>query len=120
MPHDIIEDLPEFHLAVTPAAGHTVVAVGGELDIVHADDLTRALSEQLAQGPVRLDLGALTFMDSSGVRLLDTLLRDADTHGWTVTLAPELHPAVRRVLELTGMLALLPFEPPVSAGDERG
>jgi anti-sigma B factor antagonist len=120
MPHDI-EDFAEFHLTVTAAAGHTVIALGGELDVAHADDLTRALREQAAQGPVHLDLGELTFMDSTGVRLLDTLLREADASGWTVTLAPELHPAVRRVLEVTGMLPLLPFQAVASAAstDER-
>ena len=120
MPHDI-ERFPEFHVTATAAAGHTVVAVAGELDTEHTDELTRALRVQLAQGPVRLDLGELTFMDSSGVRLLDTLLRETDMHGWTMTIAPELHPAVRRVLEVTGMLPLLPFEPVASATstDER-
>lgn len=109
MPHDI-EAFPEFHLTATAAAGHTVIAVAGELDMAHTDELTRALREQLAQGPVRLDLAELTFMDSSGVQLLDTLLRETDMNGWTMTIAPELHPAVRRVLEVTGMLPLLPFE----------
>ena len=47
------------------------------------------------------------------------MLRDADANGWTLTIAPELHPAVRRVLELTGMLALLPFEPAASGGERR-
>jgi anti-anti-sigma factor len=121
MPQDRIEDFPEFHLAVTAVAGHTVIALRGELDVEHTDDLTRALREQAAQGPVHLDLGELTFMDSTGVRLLDTLLREADASGWTVTLAPELHPAVRRVLEVTGMLPLLPFQAVASAAstDER-
>jgi anti-anti-sigma factor len=119
MPH-AVDDIPEFRLAVTAADGHAVLAAAGELDIAHTDELTAALHARLAQGPVRLDLGGLTFMDSSGVRLLDTLMRDVEAQGWTLTMAPELHRAVRRVLELTGMLELLPFEPPVSAGDERG
>ena len=69
-----------------------MVAAAGELDIAHTDELTAALREQLAQGPVRLDLGGLTFMDSSGVRLLDTLMRDVDANGWTLTLAPSCIP----------------------------
>ncbi len=116
MPRDI--DSFEFRRSATSADGHTVIAVAGELDIAHSDELLAGLREQLGRGPVRLDLGELTFMDSSGVRLLDTLLRDVQAEGWTLTIAPALRPAVRRVLELTGMLALLPFEP-VSAGGER-
>lgn len=118
MPHDVT-DFSEFRVTVTTAGGTTVVAAAGELDVAHTDELTAALREALAQGPVRLDLDGLTFMDSSGVRLLDTLLRDVDANGRTLTLAPALQPAVRRVLELTGMLALLPFEP-ASVGGERG
>jgi anti-sigma B factor antagonist len=119
MPH-AIDDFPEFHLAVTAADGHAVLAAAGELDIAHADQLAAALHDQLARGPVHLDLSGLTFMDSSGVRLLDTLMRDVATQGQALTMAPELQRAVRRVLELTGMLALLPFEPPVAAADGRG
>ena len=119
MPHSI-DNFPEFRLTVTAADRRTVVVATGELDVAHTDELTAALRAQLAQGQVHLDLSELTFMDSSGVRLLDTLMRDVAAHGWVLTMAPELHRAVRRVLELTGMLALLPFEPPVSAGDERG
>ena len=118
MPHDT-KDFSEFRVTVTAAGGHTVVAVAGELDVAHTDELTAALREAFAHGPVRLDLGALTFMDSSGVRLLDTLLREGDIEGWTLTIAPELQPAVRRVLELTGMLALLPFEPASVGGEPR-
>ena len=119
MPHSI-DGFSEFHLTVTVADCRSVVAAAGELDIAHTDELTAALWEQLAQGPVHLDVSGLTFMDSSGVRLLDALMRDVDANGWTLTLSTQLHPAVRRVLELTGMLALLPFEPPVATGDERG
>jgi anti-sigma B factor antagonist len=117
MPHSI-DDLPEFRLAVTAADGRAVLAAAGELDIAHTDELMSALHEQLARGPVHLDLSGLTFMDSSGVRLLDTVMRDVAAQGQALTMAPELQRAVRRVLELTGMLALLPFEPPVPAGDE--
>ena len=50
-------------------------------------------------------------MDSSGVRLLDTLMREAERQRLDADPRPALQPAVRRVLELTGMLELLPFEP---------
>ena len=111
-----IEPHAEFHLTVTAADGHAVIAAAGELDISHADELASALVEALARGPVRLDLAGLTFMDSSGVRLLDTLLRDSERERWVLTIVQELQRPVRRVLELTGMVALLPFEPEPSAG----
>ncbi len=43
--------------------------VTGELDLVTAAEFGDGLRQHLAEGPVLLDLSALTFMDSSGVSL---------------------------------------------------
>jgi len=103
-------ELPEFHLTVDEADDHAVVAVAGEMDLVTAGSFADAVSERLAEGPVVLDLGGLSFMDSSGVRALDTLLRDAERQGRSLTMRPGLHDAVRQILEVTGMFAILPIE----------
>lgn len=115
-----IDDVPTFGLTLTAAENHSVLAVSGELDVAHADVLATALDEAFAQGAVRLDLAALSFMDSTGVRLLDTLLRNAERENRTWQIAPELQPAVRRVLELTGMLELLPFAAVPQSGTSAG
>jgi anti-anti-sigma factor len=75
-----------------------------------APELEATLREHLAAGPVVLDLRDVRFMDSSGVRVLDALLRDGEERGWELTVRPQLQRNVRRVLELTGMMAVLPLE----------
>lgn len=81
----------------------------GELDLATADAYATAVREQLAAGPVLLDLGELSFMDSSGVRTLGALMRDAAREGWTLAVRPEMQANVRQVLEITGMTGILPL-----------
>jgi anti-anti-sigma factor len=104
--------LPGFEIAVVPAAEGVVVSVGGELDIATAAAFEATLLEQLAAGPVRLDLHGLSFMDSTGIRILDAILRELPMMGSTLLVDPTLQPAVRHVLVLTGMLDVLPFDAP--------
>ncbi|HEX8104633.1 MAG TPA: STAS domain-containing protein, partial [Solirubrobacteraceae bacterium] len=91
---------------IAQAGARTVVSVSGELDIATVAAFDAAVREQLARGPVLLDLRALSFMDSSGVRALGALVRGDGT----LAVAADLHPNVRQVLELTGVISLLPLE----------
>jgi anti-anti-sigma factor len=91
-------------------ADRTVVAITGEIDLATADAMGDAVREQLRTAPVLLDLSRVEFMDSSGVRVLDTLLREVDAEGWDLLVVPTLTPAVAQVLELTGMRDQLPFD----------
>lgn len=102
---------PPFSLDVgCDAGGRTTVSVRGELDIASVDEFSRAVADGLAAGPVLLDLRGLTFMDSTGVRALNTALREASEHGHELRVAAGMQPAVDQILELTGMLGLLPLE----------
>jgi anti-sigma B factor antagonist len=80
------------------------IAVTGELDVVAAREaLKRLLGTELRRGDeLILDLGAATFMDSAGIRLVlqcrDRALRAGAR--FTVVRGPE---AVMRVLELVGL-----------------
>ena len=87
-----------------------MVAVAGELDVATAAEFEATLLEQLAEGPVRLDLRELSFMSSSGIRVLDAILRDLPMIGSTLLIDPTLQPAVRQVIALTGMTDALPFD----------
>jgi anti-sigma B factor antagonist len=102
---------PEFAVTVEAAQGgrSTVVRVTGEIDIATADGLTELMRAELAAAPVVLDLGPVTFMDSSGIRMLDALQREAEREDWELLIAPGLTADVRRLLEITGMLPLLRF-----------
>ncbi len=61
-----------------------VVALAGELDLGNVGSVQQRLAElRDAQSPVVLDLDALTFMDSTGIRLLLGLCEDATRTGWS-------------------------------------
>ncbi|MBW3607752.1 MAG: STAS domain-containing protein [Actinobacteria bacterium] len=107
---------PSFEIVVSPAPGDgVVVALVGEIDLSTAPDFETALREQLAAGPVRLDLRGLSFMDSSGIRVLDAILRDLPDMRGELLIEPTLQPAVRQVIALTGMTEALPFDGPPPA-----
>lgn len=101
---------PSFTIAATPAREGVVVAVAGEIDVATAPQFEATLRAQLANGPVRLDLRELSFMESSGIRVLAAVLRDLAPMRWTLLIEPTLQPAVRQVIALTGMTDALPFD----------
>jgi anti-anti-sigma factor len=73
----------------------------GELDLASYDDATDALSPLFdASGDVVLDVADLSFMDSSGIRLLIRLQRSIDG-GAVVVRSPQLH--VERLLQIAGL-----------------
>jgi anti-sigma B factor antagonist len=86
------------------------ISLSGELDLATAGRLQRELERVEASDArsILLDLSGLTFMDSTGVRLmLNTYARSrADSDRLTMLRGS---PAVQRVLELTGVVDLLPF-----------
>ncbi|MFI8257655.1 STAS domain-containing protein [Streptomyces filamentosus] len=86
-----------------------VLTVAGELDMETADRLHELLAEQFGQGRHRLvlDLSALGFMDSSGLNvLIQAVNRARESDGDLYLAAPT--PAVRRILEITGVMATIP------------
>jgi anti-sigma B factor antagonist len=104
-------DPPVFSLDVAPGEdGRTAVAVGGELDLASADEFAGAVRAALASGPVVVDLSQVTFMDSAGVRVLNALVREAAEDERELRIASEMQPGVVQVLELTGMMQLLPLQ----------
>ncbi len=60
---------------------------------------------------VVVDLSAVTFMDVAGVGLLAALVNRQHVHGGKVQLR-SVPAQVGRVLELTGLAAAIPVEPP--------
>jgi anti-anti-sigma factor len=110
---------PPFCLTVTCAEGQTVLAVAGELDLATVGEFAAQMADQLAKGPTTLDLHELSFMDSSGVRAIDGLLRDVAREGWSFAIRDDLQSSVRKVFELTGMLAALPLVADARAPESR-
>jgi anti-sigma B factor antagonist len=101
---------------VTVTDGATVIALGGELDVVCADTFKRKFAEVTEAQPeqVVLDLRELHFIDSTGLSLLLRVNERAQDLGfglWVVS-APDDGP--RKIFKMTGTEAILPVvdEPP--------
>jgi anti-sigma B factor antagonist len=87
-----------------------VLAVGGEVDLATAPDLRSAIDAVLDSGAreLCLDLGATTFMDSSGLHVLfDTQARVEALQRRLAIICPT--GAVRRLFEVTGFADRLPL-----------
>ena len=80
------------------------VRVRGEVDLATAPDLESTVRKVLDNAPrgVDLDLQNLTFIDSSGLRSLVAISKDASARGVPLALRNVPRHA-QRVLELTGL-----------------
>jgi anti-anti-sigma factor len=104
-------DLPEpFRCEVQPSRSAVRVVPHGELDINTVSELDARLRELTESGWTRivLDLGELSFMDSSGVNLLMRWSKSASADAFSIELLPARE-SVQRVFELTGVVGSLPF-----------
>lgn len=81
---------------------YSLIAVEGEVDLATGPELGQAVEERLAAGrPVLLDLSAVEFLDSFGIRTLLSCARTAAELGMRLTVIPS--EAVAYVLALTGV-----------------
>jgi anti-anti-sigma factor len=90
-------------------AAYTVVALTGEVDATNSEELYGVLESVVLQLPRLLvvDLSELTFMDSTGLRMLLRSSRELDQQGGVLALAsPQV--SVARVLQLTRADQLIP------------
>jgi anti-anti-sigma factor len=95
------------HLVIE--AHHTdavaVVTLSGEVDTINCARLRQAATDLLSQnrpGEIVLDMSAVTFLDSAGVRTLLTCREDALRAGRRFTLR-QPHEHVRQVLVICGI-----------------
>ncbi|WP_327181164.1 STAS domain-containing protein [Streptomyces sp. NBC_01334] len=93
-----------------PREDVALVTVEGHLDLDTATDLQAHLANQLHHGRRHflLDLSAVPFMDSSGMNIILRVYQEArGLPGSVHVIAPT--PAVRRVLDLTGVSLTVPI-----------
>ena len=84
-------------------AGAAVVRLAGELDLHNADEVRRALSEQVERGVDRLvvDMEAVTFVDSTALGVLVETRAKLGRDTAFVLAAPA--PEARRALRISGL-----------------
>ncbi|MGE5507205.1 MAG: anti-sigma factor antagonist [Chitinophagales bacterium] len=96
----------------TKRVGRTlVVRCAGELDLAAAPEFRRVVDAELAEWEglkqVVLNLGQVTFVDSSGLgAILGRYKRIQQRQGGMVLV--EVPPALRRLLEFSGIFRILP------------
>jgi anti-sigma B factor antagonist len=93
-----------------------ILRADGELDVTSVPPVL-ATAASLVEGAhgIVLDLSAVTFFDSSGVRLVDRLSREASRVGAAYRVVAPSGSTARRVLHLVGLAALLADEDPATA-----
>lgn len=88
--------------ALPPHDGVRVLRVTGELDVLSAQPLYDQVTALVDDEPLVLDLTGVTFLDSSGVHVLDRLARaHCARSGFRVVAPPGGRP--RRVLDIVGI-----------------
>jgi anti-sigma B factor antagonist len=89
-------------------AGVQLITLDGELDSSNVASLEATIASVTAERPAQLvfDVSGLRFMDSAGI---SALIGAATKVGAVRLRRPS--PAVKRVIELTGLSDILPTEP---------
>ncbi|MEU4561810.1 STAS domain-containing protein [Actinoplanes sp. NPDC023936] len=99
--------MSDFQIRTATHAGRIVVSVAGECDLRHRDEMTTALEAAVRAAPVvAVDLGAVRFLDSSGLHALVSA-RQAASRRDGVVYVVNATGTVAMVLEMTGVLQLL-------------
>ncbi len=102
---------PDFSATVGRSGDTVTLTVAGELDLAAAPLLAAhhdPLGAGECAGGVALDISGVTFLDSSGVALLIGVARRAEEEGWPLRITGT-PPHARRVLEICGLLDVLPL-----------
>jgi anti-anti-sigma factor len=100
---------PEFAVNAEPVGSAYVVTPEGELDLGTVDELQATLAARPdACHRLVLDLSALTFFDTSGMRLVVETLQEARRTGISLALVRGGED-VQRLFALAGMDDRLPF-----------
>lgn len=99
-----MSDQLECEIGSARAGEPLVVSVRGEVDLATAPELESCLQRAFGDAPtgVVLDLEGLTFIDSSGLRVLVARAKEARTRDASLTLRNVPRHA-QRVLDLTGL-----------------
>jgi anti-anti-sigma factor len=105
-----------FAVSLSTSGDDVVVAVTGEVDMLNASRLRAALHEAVARagtGTIVLDLGEVTFLDSTGVQALLDGYHSAMVAGGRLTVRGARGTAYR-VLQIVGLTRIFGLAPDCS------
>jgi anti-sigma B factor antagonist len=107
-----VSPAPLFRVTVEPLEETCLIRAGGELDRGTAERLSSALDAARADGmTVLLDLSDVSFIDSTGLRILLSSARSTDADDWALFIV-RASSAVWRLVELTATRSQLPLVAP--------
>jgi anti-anti-sigma factor len=87
---------------MSPLVNRKGLRLAGELDLATAPRLTEALLDfASSEGDVHLDLGGVSFLDSSGLRVILALARSRGDTASVVLLDPSA--VILRIFEIMGI-----------------
>jgi anti-anti-sigma factor len=106
-----------FTLTIEPLDDGCRIRASGELDRNSAGRLSSALDEARADGlTTLLDLSAVSFIDSAGLRVLLRSARAVDAYNWAWFIVRASR-AVWRLVEVSGTTSQLPLVAPAESTD---
>lgn len=100
--------MAEFQVERIALADRVRLVLSGELDLSGAERVLSAGGNVPEGGALTLDLSALSFMDSSGVKVLMNLDRRSRREGWSLAIENP-RDQVLRLLQLSGFDQRLPI-----------
>ena len=85
-----------------------IVSLHGRADGLSGSDLEETITAIVERGDVNivLDCGQLTYINSSGLRILFTCARKCKDHGGSLILSA-VKPACRSTMEISGFLSII-------------
>jgi anti-anti-sigma factor len=106
----------QLQIEVRRSGSRVVLALAGELDMASAERLQQAIDDEgpRAEMSVVLNLEALEFIDSTGLRVILWALERCQARGQDFAITPG-SPQVQRLLSITGVTTHLPT---ISSNDE--
>lgn len=91
-----------YRIETSTLAGATVVSASGELDAYAAPELASVLNDGGPDQRLVVDLGRVTFLDSTALGTLNRAVRRVREQGRDIPLVLPRGPA-RRIFEITGL-----------------
>jgi anti-sigma B factor antagonist len=106
----------ELSLATRTVGDHTVLKVGGEVDVYTAPRLRERLAGMIDGGgrKVIVDLGGVDFLDSTGLGVLVGALRRLRAAGGTLVLVCDRE-SLLKIFRITALDRMFPIYPSVDA-----
>jgi anti-anti-sigma factor len=101
----VIPELPSaFEITESLEPDGVRLRISGELDVAVVDRVHDHIASLARPGEVVvLDLSELTFIDSSGLNVLVTALKQAQRDGWELRIERRMTRAVERVITMMGL-----------------